>query len=59
MSTYIKDFIVLVYHIKEALLVVNEWLCYNVGFPSVWCEYVLIQSVKKEAILAYGMAERS
>ena len=37
-----KDFVVLFYHIKETLLVFNEWLWYDVGFLSVSCAYVLL-----------------
>lgn len=31
----------------------------DMGFPSVWCEYVLLLLVDKEAALAYGRAEYS
>ena len=31
----------------------------DVGFPSVWYEYVLLPLVNKEATLAYGRAECS
>ena len=29
----------------------------DVGFPSVFCEYVLLPLVNKEAVLAYGREE--
>ena len=29
----------------------------DMGFPSVYCEYVLLPVVNKEAILANGLAE--
>ena len=32
---------------------------FDVGFPSVCCEYVLLPLVNKEAALAYGKAEYS
>ena len=43
------------------LLTIYLWACSlpHVGFTSVFCEYVLLLLVNKEAALAYGRAEYS
>ena len=41
---------------KSITLTPGNSVSFDVGFPSVCCEYILLASVNKEAPLAYGRA---